>query len=249
MSSESHVATGTLYIVSTPIGNLEDITYRAVSLLSQVDLIAAEDTRKTKILLNHYNIHKPLVSYYSYNEERRIPELISKMKSGTSIAVVSDAGTPGISDPAYRIIRRAIDEGIPVVALPGPSAVLPALVTSGLPTNRFVFEGFLPVKKGRRTMLDTLTSEKRTIILYESPHRLLRTLNDLLNTFGDREISVARELTKKFEEIVRGKISFAIHHFTTHTIKGEFVLVIKGNSGTEAHEVVDAEGSDNLHEP
>jgi 16S rRNA (cytidine1402-2'-O)-methyltransferase len=232
------VSSGTLYIVSTPIGNLEDITFRAVKLLAQVDLIAAEDTRTTKVLLRHYNIDTPLVSYYSYNEERRIPELIAKLKAGASIAVVSDAGTPGVSDPAYRIIRRAIDEEIAVVALPGATAFLPALVTSGLPPDEFVFEGFLPVKKGRQTLLTSLANERRTIIFYESPHRLLRTLNDFLKYFGDREISVARELTKKFEEVVRGNVSFAIQHFTRNTIRGEFVLVVKGASGRSSPDVV-----------
>ena len=220
---------GTLYIVSTPIGNLEDITIRGVNVLSNVDLIAAEDTRKTKILLDRYNVQKPLVSYYSYNEARRTPELISKLKNGLSIALVSEAGTPGISDPAFRIIRTALDEGIPVIPIPGPTAFLPALIVSGLSTERFVFEGFLPTKKGRRTALEQLRKEDRTIILYESPHRLLRTLHDLHNVLGDREISVSRELTKRFEEVVRGKISEVISHFSSHTIRGEFVLVIKGS--------------------
>jgi 16S rRNA (cytidine1402-2'-O)-methyltransferase len=224
-----HVQPGTLFIVSTPIGNLEDITYRAVKVLSAVDLIAAEDTRKTKILLSHYQLSKPLVSYFSYNEQRRIPELISKLKSGSSVAVVSDAGTPGISDPAFRIIRAALEENLPVVAIPGPSAFLPALITSGLSLHRFAYEGFLPVKKGRKTFLQQLRNEDRTIILYESPHRLLRTLNDLLEVFGDRRISVARELTKKFEEVVRGSISFVIQHFQRSQIRGEFVLVIEGH--------------------
>ena len=219
---------GTLYIVSTPIGNLEDITLRAVKLLSAVDLIAAEDTRKTRVLLDRYHISKPVVSYYSYNEEKRIPGLLEKLKSGLSIAIVSDAGTPGISDPAFRIIRQSLDERIPVVSIPGPSAILPALITSGLPIDRFVFEGFLPVKKGRKTALENLRSNEQTIVLYESPHRLLRTSDYLLEHMGDRDIAVARELTKKFEEIVRGKISFAIEHFTSRSIKGEFVLVIAG---------------------
>ncbi|HTK82741.1 MAG TPA: 16S rRNA (cytidine(1402)-2'-O)-methyltransferase [Bacteroidota bacterium] len=222
------VQSGTLFIVSTPIGNLEDITYRAVNVLGAVDLIAAEDTRTTKVLLDRYNISKPLVSYYSFNEVRRVPELIAKLKGGASIAVVSDAGTPGISDPAYRIIRAALDEHLTVIAVPGATAFLPALVTSGLATHRFAYEGFLPVKKGRMTMLNKLKTEERTIVLYESPHRLMRTLNDLLEAFGDREIAVAREMTKKFEEIVRGKISFAIRHFEKATIRGEFVLVIEG---------------------
>lgn len=225
---------GTLYIVSTPIGNLEDITFRAVSILSEVDLIAAEDTRTTKFLLNHYHINKPLVSYYSYNEERRVPELIEKLTSGSSIAVVSDAGTPGISDPAYKIIRSALEENIPIVAIPGATAFLPALIVSGLTSDQFVYEGFLPVKKGRKTFLTQLAAEERTIILYESPHRLLRTLDDLLEFLGDREISVARELTKKFEEIVRGKISSVIQHFQTHSKKGEFVLVIKGKPSSDS---------------
>jgi 16S rRNA (cytidine1402-2'-O)-methyltransferase len=225
---EEELSSGTLYIVSTPIGNLEDITYRAVKLLAQVDLIAAEDTRTTKVLLNHYDIHTPLISYYSYNEARRVPELIEKLKRGGTIAVVSDAGTPGISDPAFRLIRKAIDEEIAVVSLPGPTAFLPALITSGLPVEEFVFEGFLPVKKGRQTMLTSLAQERRTIILYESPHRLLRTLNDLQKYMGDREMAVARELTKKFEEIVRGKISFVLQHFTKNPIRGEFVLIVHG---------------------
>jgi 16S rRNA (cytidine1402-2'-O)-methyltransferase len=222
------IVKGTLYIVSTPIGNLEDITYRAVNILSNVDLVAAEDTRNSGNLLKHFNIHKPLLSFYSYNESRRLPELIEKLKSGLSIALVSDAGTPGISDPAYTIIRAAIDENIPVVAIPGAAAFLPALVTSGLPIDRFVFEGFLPVKKGRKTKLEYLRDEDRTIILYESPHRILRTLNDLMEYFGDREIAVARELTKKFEEIRRGKLSEIITYYSSHTIRGEFVLIISG---------------------
>jgi 16S rRNA (cytidine1402-2'-O)-methyltransferase len=231
------LSSGTLYIVSTPIGNLEDITYRAVKLLARVDLIAAEDTRTTKVLLNHYDIHTPLISYYSYNEARRVPELIEKLKRGGTIAVVSDAGTPGISDPAFRLIRKAIDEEIAVVSLPGPTAFLPALITSGLPVEEFVFEGFLPVKKGRQTMLTSLAQERRTIILYESPHRLLRTLGDLQKYMGDREMAVARELTKKFEEIVRGKISFVLQHFTKNPIRGEFVLIVHGIEANTTPEI------------
>ena len=225
---DDRVQPGTLFIVSTPIGNLEDITYRAVKVLAAVDLVAAEDTRKTKILLDHYQLSKPLVSYFSYNEVRRIPELIAKLQRGLSIAVVSDAGTPGISDPAFRIIRAALEHDLSVVAIPGPSAFLPALITSGLPVHRFAYEGFLPVKKGRKTFLEQLRNEERTVILYESPHRLLRTLKDLLDAFGDRRISVARELTKKFEEVVRGKISFVLQHFQRGNVRGEFVLVIEG---------------------
>ena len=226
MSQE--VSAGTLYIVSTPIGNLEDISHRAVNVLSSVDLIAAEDTRKSGILLSHYQIRKPLLSYYSYNESRRTPELIDKLKSGLSIAVISDAGTPGISDPAYNVIQAALAEAIPVVAIPGPAAFLPALITSGLPINRFVFEGFLPVKKGRKTRFEQLREEEQTIVIYESPHRILKTLNNLLEYLGDREISVSRELTKKFEEVRRGRISEVIGYFSAHTIRGEFVLVVEG---------------------
>jgi len=221
---------GTLYIISTPIGNLEDISVRAINILSGVDLIAAEDTRTTKILLDHYNIHKPLISYFSYNEMRRIPELITKLKSGVSIGLVSDAGTPGISDPAYRIIRTALDEELPLVMIPGPTAFLPALITSGLSSERFLFMGFLPSKKGRRTMFEELRKEDRTIILYESPHRLLRTLSDLKEFLGDRNISISRELTKKFEETIRGKISELIAHFSKNSPRGEFVLIIEGRT-------------------
>ena len=221
---------GTLYIISTPIGNLEDITLRAVRILSVVDLIAAEDTRKTKIVLDHYKIQKPLLSYFSYNEARRIPELISKLRSGLSIGLVSDAGTPGISDPAFRIIRAALDEQIAVRAIPGATAFLQALIASGLPTQRFIFEGFLPVKKGRKSKLEQLSREKATIVLYESPHRLVKTLHELLQALGDRKISVSRELTKKFEEIVRGRISTVISSFASRPVRGEFVLVIDGRT-------------------
>jgi 16S rRNA (cytidine1402-2'-O)-methyltransferase len=219
---------GTLYIVSTPIGNLEDISIRAVRVLSYVDFIAAEDTRKTKILLDHYKIRKPMLSYFSYNEVRRTPELISKLKSGASIGLVSDAGTPGISDPAYLIIHAAIKEQIPVVAVPGPAAFLPALIASGLPTDRFVFIGFLPSKKGRKTKLEELCSLKETVILYESPYRLMRTLTDLKGYFGNRNISISRELTKKFEETIQGRITDMIEHFSIHSPRGEFVLIIEG---------------------
>jgi len=224
---------GTLYIVSTPIGNLEDLSFRAAKILSGVDLIAAEDTRTTSVLLDHYQIRKPLLSYFSHNEARRTPELVAKLRSGLSIAVVSDAGTPGISDPAYRVIRAALDEGIPVIAVPGASALLPALVASGLPMQRFAYEGFIPVKKGRKSFFERLQKEERTIVLYESPHRLLKTLHQLQEALGDRKISVSRELTKKFEETVRGTIAEVITHFSTHPIKGEFVLVIGGGEGVD----------------
>jgi 16S rRNA (cytidine1402-2'-O)-methyltransferase len=232
---KNHVSPGTLYVVSTPIGNLEDMTYRAVKVLSQVDLIAAEDTRTSGVLLKRYEIHKPMVSYYNYNEARRTPELIERLKAGASIALIADAGTPGISDPAYRIVHVALAENIPVVPIPGASAVLAALVVAGLPMERFVFEGFLPVKKGRSTRLRELKSEQRTMVFYESPHRLLRTLRDLQETFGNRPAAVARELTKKFEETRRGKLSELLDHFSRASIKGEFVIVLSG-PGDEAED-------------
>jgi len=225
---DQQVQRGTLYIVSTPIGNLEDISIRAVTVLSGVDLIAAEDTRTTRVLLGHYGIRRQLISYYSYNEARRIPELVSRLQSGESIALVSDAGTPGISDPARRIIAAALEAGIPVKAIPGPSALLPALIVSGLSAGRFAFEGFLPAKKGRKTKLERLREKGETIILYESPHRLLRTLRDMRETLGDREIAVARELTKKFEEVVRGSVTSVLEHFLHHPVRGEFVIVVAG---------------------
>jgi 16S rRNA (cytidine1402-2'-O)-methyltransferase len=236
--SESHQR-GTLYLVATPIGNLGDMTYRAVQILSTVDLIAAEDTRKTKILLDHYNINKPMMSYYSYNEEVRAPQLIEKLLSGQSIALVSDAGTPGISDPAFHIVRQAVDHGVPLVPIPGPAACIAALVASGLPTDRFVFEGFLPLKKGRKTKLESLRSESRTVILYESPHRILKTLNDIQNILGNRNVVVARELTKKFEEIVRGPLQTVLENLSKKSPKGEYVVVIGGvvkNSDKEVAE-------------
>lgn len=226
------VRPGALYVVSTPIGNLEDITLRAIKILGGVDLIAAEDTRKTKILLDHLSIAKPLLSYYSYNEARRIPELISHLTGGKSVAVVTDAGTPGISDPAFLLIRAAVEKEIPVIPVPGASAALAALVASGLPTERFVFEGFLPVKKGRQTKLKELRNERRTIILYESPFRIERTLADIVAHFGDRRIALARELTKKFEEVLRGSAAEILAHVQRSRPKGEFVIVIGGMEGS-----------------
>lgn len=230
MTMENPVSRGTLYLVATPIGNLDDITHRAIKVLSGVDLVAAEDTRKTKILLDHYAISKPMLSYFSYNERQRTPQLIEKLLQGTSIALVSDAGTPGISDPAFRIVQSALDSGIPIVPIPGPSAFVSALIVSGLPTDRFVFEGFLPVKKGRKTKLEILRTEPRTIILYESPHRILKTLGEIQASFGDRQVVVARELTKKFEEIVRGKLSMVLSRLTAKPTRGEYVIIIEGYS-------------------
>lgn len=226
--SEEQILAGALYIVPTPIGNLDDITLRAIKILSGVDLIAAEDTRTSKILLDHLSIHKPLVSFFSQNEALRVPQLIEKLKEGNSLALISDAGTPGISDPAHSIISAAIKENVRVVALPGPTAFIPALVASGLPTRSFVFEGFLPNKKGRHTKLLELKNESRTIVLYESPHRILKTLEELHEIFGDREAAVAREISKKFEEVVRGTLSSLHTALSGKAIKGEFVVIVAG---------------------
>lgn len=220
---------GTLYIVATPIGNLDDISFRAVKILGGVNAIAAEDTRKTRVLLDHFDIKKELISYYSYNEAKRVPYLINRLKHGESIALVSDAGTPGISDPAYTIIREAIAAGVPIKPIPGAAAFLPALIVSGLPTHRFVFEGFLPVKKGRKKRIQELAQEKRTLILYESPHRLIRTLRELYEQCGDREVALSREITKKFEEVIRGKISTVLQKLVSREIRGEYVIVMAGN--------------------
>jgi 16S rRNA (cytidine1402-2'-O)-methyltransferase len=229
---------GTLYLVATPIGNLEDITYRAVKVLTSVDLIAAEDTRKTKILLDHYHISKPMMSYYSYNEQARAPQLIEKLLAGQSIALVSDAGTPGISDPAFHIVQQALENGISIIPIPGPAAFIAALIASGLPTDRFVFEGFLPLKKGRKTKFELLKSENRTIVIYESPHRIIKTLTDIQTVLGNRHVVVARELTKKFEEIVRGSVSSVLTELTKKTPRGEYVVVIEGaTKPTEGKEI------------
>lgn len=219
---------GILYLVSTPIGNLEDISLRALRILKEVQLIAAEDTRRTGVLLSHFGIKNQQESYYEYNKKKKIPILLNRLLRGDSIAVVSDAGTPGISDPAFDLVQTAIQNGIPVVPIPGPTAAIAALVVSGLPTHRFVFEGFLPLKKGRKKRLEALVQEIRTIILYESPHRLLRTLKDLYEMLGDRKVAVARELTKKFEEIIRGSLSECIDIFYKRKIQGEFVIIIQG---------------------
>lgn len=229
MSGTGESSRGTLFIVATPIGNLEDISHRAIKVLSLVDLIAAEDTRKTKILLDHYQVSKPMLSYFSYNEKARTPQLIEKLLSGQSIALVSDAGTPGISDPAYHIVTQAIEKEIPIVPIPGPSAFLSALISSGLDTKSFVFEGFLPQKKGRKTRLEALKAETRTVVLYESPHRILKTLREILEGWGERKVVVSRELTKKFEEIVRGRASTVLKELSSKPTRGEYVILVEGN--------------------
>ncbi len=220
---------GSLYIVSTPIGNLDDITLRALKILRHVDLIAAEDTRRTRRLLSHFDIHIPLVSYFEHNELKRLDKLLSHLKTGKEIALVSDAGTPGISDPGYRLIKQAIESGIPVIPIPGPSAIIAALSISGLPTDSFTFVGFLPKKGGkRRKLLDKLGDLNGTSILYESPHRLMETLEDLHHVCGDRQITVTRELTKAFEEVIRGRISEIIDTLKNRRIKGEITIVLAG---------------------
>jgi 16S rRNA (cytidine1402-2'-O)-methyltransferase len=224
---------GTLYLVSTPIGNLKDMSFRAVEILSSVDLIAAEDTRHAGILLKHYEINTPTTSFYDFNKERKTPGLIEKIKHGKSIALISDAGTPGISDPAFYIVREAIKENISIEAIPGATAFVPALIASGLPTDRFVFEGFLPVKKGRQTRLKELCDEKRTIVLYESPKKILKTLSHIREYLGNRRISISRELTKKFEETYRGTLDEVVENPERIKTKGEFVVVIEGKASFE----------------
>ena len=220
---------GKLFLVPTPIGNLGDMTFRAVETLNQVDLILAEDTRTSIKLLKHFNIQKPLVSFHMHNEHRKLSEVISKLISGYTIAVISDAGTPGISDPGFLLVREAIANEVEVECLPGSTALIPALVLSGLSTERFVFEGFLPPKKGRKKRFENLVNETRTIILYESPHKILKTLNQLIDFFGsERAVSVSRELSKMYEETFRGTLIEAIEYFSLHIPKGEFVICLEG---------------------
>ena len=218
-----------LFIVPTPIGNLEDITLRAISTLKNVDLILAEDTRTSGKLLKHFEISKPMQSHHMHNEHKTLERILKKLKNGTQIALISDAGTPAISDPGFLLTRACIDEHIPVECLPGATAFVPALVNSGLPNDRFIFEGFLPIKKGRQTRLKLLAQEQRTIVLYESPHKLLKTLGQICEFFGyERQISVSRELTKLFEDTKRGTAKDVLDYYTTNPAKGEIVIVISG---------------------
>ena len=221
---------GELFLVPTPIGNLGDITHRAVAKLKQVDMILAEDTRTSRKLLNHYHITTTMRAFHMHNEHRKFKEIGSKLTSGMQIALISDAGTPGISDPGFLLVREALSLNIKVTCLPGPTAMIPALVQSGLPCDRFVFEGFLPTKKGRKKRLEELSDENRTLIFYESPHKLLKTLNQFSEIFGpDRAVSISRELSKMFEETFRGTINHALNHFKAHPPKGEFVICVDGN--------------------
>jgi len=225
---------GTLYIVSTPIGNREDITLRALRILKEVDLIAAEDTRHTGLLLRHFGIQTPLTSYFEGNESRKKELILSKLTQGERVALVSDAGTPGISDPGFRLIQTAIEHRIPMVPIPGASAVITALSVSGLPTDAFVFRGFLPHKgKKRRNLLEELANARETLIFYESPHRISETLKDIYEVLGDRKIVLTRELTKIYEEVLRGKVSEIQLQIGDRKLKGEITLVISGKTRSE----------------
>ncbi len=225
---------GRLYIVSTPIGNLEDITLRALDTLKKVDYIACEDTEHSLKLLNYYEIKKHLISYWSAKEKVRAEEIIQKLKAGYSVALITDAGTPGISDPGAIVISRAIEEDIEIIPVPGPTALITALSISGLDTTEFTFIGFLPVKESqRKKKLLELSSEKRTLVFYEAPHRILNTLDDMLEVFGDRKICIARELTKMFEEVVRGRLSEVIEKLEERKIAGEYVIVVEGEKHKE----------------
>lgn len=220
---------GKLYLVPTPIGNLEDITLRAIKVLKEVDVVLAEDTRTSGKLLKHFEIDTPLQSHHMHNEHKQVEHLVEKLKGGAVYALISDAGTPAISDPGFLLTRACVENGVEVECLPGATAFVPALVNSGLPNDRFVFEGFLPVKKGRQTRLQQLAEETRTMVFYESPHKLVKTLTHFVEYFGpDRPVSVSRELTKLYEETVRGTMEEVLQHFIQKPPKGEFVIVVGG---------------------
>lgn len=220
-----------LYLVPTPLGNLKDVTYRSIEVLQSVDLILCEDTRTSSVFLNHYNIQKPLTPYHQHNEHKILQHLIEQLLAGKKMAVITDAGTPAISDPAFLLVRECVRNDIKVECLPGATAFVPALVNSGLPTNRFCFEGFLPLKKGRQTALKQLAEEERTMIFYESPMRLVKTLEDFIQYFGaERQCCVSRELTKMFEENKRGSLQEVCDHFKQKAVKGEIVLIVAGKA-------------------
>lgn len=219
-----------LYIVPTPIGNLKDMTFRAVEVLKEVDLILAEDTRTSGVLLKHYEIDTPMTSHHMHNEHKTVDGIVKRIQSGETIALISDAGTPAISDPGFLLVRACIEANIEVDCLPGATAFVPALVNSGFPNDRFIFEGFLPQKKGRQTKFKTLAEETRTIIFYESPHRLVKTLSQIIEFFGpEREVSVSREISKLHEETIRGTAEEVLKHYTEKPPKGEIVIVVSGN--------------------
>ena len=220
---------GKLYLIPSPIGNLGDITFRAIEVLKNVDSVLCEDTRTSGVLLRHYQIQKPLIPHHQHNEHRSVEHLVDQMKDGKRFALITDAGTPGISDPGFLLVRACIKEDVAVECLPGATAFVPALIQSGIPGNRFVFEGFLPLKKGRQTMMKRLAEEDRTIILYESPHRLIKTLNELATYMGaDRKADVCRELTKMFEETKKGALEELATHYEKAPPKGEIVMIIQG---------------------
>ncbi len=230
MTDQKSVNKGLLYLVSTPIGNLDDITLRAIRILHEADLILAEDTRTTGRLLKHLNIRKKLLSYYSYNEEKRIPFILQRLALGQKVALVSEAGTPSISDPGYKIVVAAIQHNFKIIPIPGSSAILAALVASGLPTDRFLFEGFLPRKKGRKSRLEYLANEQSTIIIYEASVRIQKTVEDIVNTIGNRYIVLARELTKNYEEFIRGFGRDILEKLQNRKLKGEVVLLLAGKN-------------------
>ena len=220
---------GKLYVVPTPVGNLEDMTFRAIKTLKEADVILAEDTRTSSVLLKHFDIHTPMISHHKFNEHQAVDGIVARLKGGETIALISDAGTPAISDPGFLLVRACAQNGIEVQCLPGATAFVPALVNSGLPNDRFCFEGFLPVKKGRQTKFAAMAQEKRTMIVYESPYRVLKTLTQLAEALGPgRKASVSREISKIHEETVRGTLSELVQHFTEHQPKGEFVMIIGG---------------------
>lgn len=228
--------TGKLYIVPTPVGNLEDMTLRAIRVLKEADLILAEDTRTSSVLLKHFDIRRPLQSHHKYNEHKTVESIKDKILAGMNVALVSDAGTPGISDPGFLLARECADNGITIETLPGATACIPAIVSSGLPCDRFCFEGFLPVKKGRQTLLKALASEPRTMVFYESPYRLVKTLGQLAEFFGaDRECSVAREISKMHEEHRRGTLAEVEDWFKEHEPKGEIVIIVAGAPQSRKH--------------
>ena len=223
-----------LYIVPTPIGNLEDITLRSINILIDSDLVLCEDTRRSKILMSHYKINTQLKSFHKFNEHKEVDSIVDQIKEGKKISLISDAGTPGISDPGFLIVRTCVESEIEIECLPGATAFVPALINSGIPSDKFAFEGFLPVKKGRKTRLKTLSSEERTMIFYESPHKILKTLNDFKLNFGsERKISISRELTKVYEENIRGTVEEVISFFGDKKIKGEIVIVVEGNKNSK----------------